>query len=156
MKDIKGCLSHNTDHWSTPSNLYKAFMDQGYIDPCPLNADFDGLQRTYKNTKLYVNPPFSKLAEWVDWCIKQYFNGCEIYLLMPSRTDTKYFDRLYALLPHIFFIKGRLHFNDSKKCAPFPTCIIHMYRHTDFWKGRYCICELENFIHWYLLNDYGY
>ena len=145
MKDIKGCLSHNTDDWSTPSKLYNAFMDQGYIDPCPLNANFDGLRIDYFKKKLFVNPPFSALSTWVDWCIRQIDNGCEVILLMPSRTDTNYFNKLYlSCFPTICFLKGRLHFNDSKKVAPFPTMLVHCIRpiHISF----YTVMTIDEYI----------
>ena len=156
MKDIKGCLSHNTDEWRTPSVLYRAFMSEGFKDPCPFGADFDGLKLQYHNDKLFVNLPFSKLKEWVEWCIKQYLNNnCEIYLLMPSRTDTRYFHRVYEMLPVYYFLQGRLHFNDSKECAPFPTVILHL-SHDDSFKGRVVSCNLDYFVNAVLFNDYGY
>ena len=126
MKDIKGCLSHITDDWCTPSQLYDAFMDHGFIDPCPLKATFDGLQKDYYGKNLFVNPPFSQLSTWVDWCLKQVENNCNVWLLMPSRTDTKYFVKMLVFHPTIVFIEGRLHFNDTKSVAPFPTLLVNL------------------------------
>ena len=34
MKDLKGCFSHKTDDWRTPFDLYLAFKNRGYLDPC--------------------------------------------------------------------------------------------------------------------------
>lgn len=145
MKDIKGCLSHETDEWRTPSKLYNAFMDHGYFDPCPFKAKFDGLQINYYGKKLFVNPPFSQLATWVEWCITQYNNGCEVILLMPSRTDTIYFEKLVLeTTPCICFIKGRLHFNDSKKVAPFPTMLVHL--RPEHWLQQFCVLNMDDYI----------
>ena len=125
MANIKGCFSHKTDHWRTPSAMYNDFMQQGYIDPCPFHADFNGLERNFYHEKLFINPPYSKLAVWVDYAIRQFVGGgCKIVLLIPARTDTKCFHKLLEYNPEIVFIKGRLHFNDSKTGAPFPSILV--------------------------------
>lgn len=143
MKDIKGCLLHNTDDWKTPSSFYKNMLDHGFIDPCPYMSNEDGLKKSFSCQKLYVYPPFSKLDKWCDWVIEQVKNNsCEVLLLMPSRTDTRYFHKLVgALSPSIFFIKGRLHFNDSKKVAPFPTILLWCDKR--FTLPFYLTCTLD-------------
>ena len=75
MSNLKGCFSHESDHWRTPSDIYKKYMDDGYIDPCPYMADFDGLKIDYFNQKLFINPPYSKISIWVDYAIRQYERG---------------------------------------------------------------------------------
>lgn len=124
MANLKGCFSHKTDDWRTPSDIYKSYMDDGWIDPCPFQASFNGLEKDFHNAKLFVNPPYSDISSWVDWCIKQWRNGCMFALLVPARTDTKWFHKLLKLGVHIKFFEGRLHFNDSKNGAPFPSIII--------------------------------
>ena len=52
--------------------------------------------------------------------------GIDIVLLIPARTDTKYFHEY--IFPHantITFLKGRLKFGQSKNSAPFPSCIVY-------------------------------
>lgn len=122
--NLKGCFSKNTDDWRTPSSLYKLFIDQGYIDCFPFHADYDEFERIYDNKLLFVNPPYSKLKLIPDWLKTQLDHGCYITLLIPSRTDTKYFHQLLDLHPFIQFIPGRLHFNDSKEAAPFPSLLL--------------------------------
>ena len=124
MSDLAGCFSHNTDHWRIPTEIYNFFMSEGYIDPCPFYADFDGLTREYKNQKIYINPPYSQIKLWVDYALKLLGGGCKIVMLIPSRTETKYFHKLMEHNPKILFFKGRLHFNESKNSAPFPSCLI--------------------------------
>ena len=70
MSDLAGCFSHNTDHWRTPTEIYNFFMSEGYIDPCPFHADFNGLERSYNNQKIYINPPYSQIKLWVDYALK--------------------------------------------------------------------------------------
>ena len=128
MADLKGCFSHKTDDWRTPPDMYYWFMNHDFIDPCPYQADFDGLERNYIGKKLFVNPPYSDISTWVDWLIKQWQNNCEFALLVPARTDTKWFHKLLKLGVHIHFFEGRLHFNESKLGAPFPSILITNYK----------------------------
>lgn len=136
-----------TDDWRTPSFVYEAFMNKGYIDPCPYQSTINGLDIDYEDEKLFINPPYSDISTWVDYAIRQYKHGCKVFLLIPSRTDTKYFHRLLRLGCSIYFIKGRLHFNDSKKCAPFPSCFIELDDRVSWLiKGQYYSCDLNVFI----------
>ena len=45
-------------------------------------------------------------------------------LLMPSRTDTQYWHDYVMKAHEIWFIKGRLKFDDHHNSAPFPSAII--------------------------------
>ena len=63
--------------------------------------------------------------------------GNEVILLIPARTDTKYFRKLVDYGVNIYFITGRLHFNDSNS-APFPSCYIELTGKTTkcYWLDR--------------------
>ena len=124
--DIKACLSSNTVHWATPTNLYNKFVESGYIDPCPLHSITNGLLYDFINAKIYVNPPFKDLSTWVEWIIKQVKNNCIVWLLMPSRTDTKYFANIFPYVEDLYFFKGRLKYNDGKGVSPFPSMLLRI------------------------------
>lgn len=47
-------------------------------------------------------------------------------LLLPARTDTKWFHEYLYGKAEIRFIKGRLKFGDSKNGAPFPSMVVIM------------------------------
>ena len=121
--NLKGCYLHNTDDWSTPKEFYEYLMKVGFIDPCPLHSTEDNLKKLYHNERLYINPPYSKLKEWSEFIINNYKDN-EILLLIPARTDTKYFHELLKCKPWIYFIKGRLKFGESKYSAPFPSLLL--------------------------------
>lgn len=144
---LKGCFSHESDHWRTPSEMYKKYMNEGYIDPCPFHADFDGLKIDYFKKKLFINPPYSQMKIWVDYAINQFIRGgCKIVLLIPARTDTQYFHKLLQYSPEIVFIKGRLRFNDSNQSAPFPSILVILERgckNAILSKGSYGIWKVE-------------
>ena len=48
-------------------------------------------------------------------------------MLLPARTDTKWFHEFILGKADIRFIKGRLKFGGSKNSAPFPSMIV-VYR----------------------------
>ena len=78
--------------------------------------------------RVFCNPPYSNISEWVK---KAYYESYKpdtlIVLLIPARTDTKYFQEYIYYRSEIRFIKGRLKFGDSKTSAPFPSMIV-IYR----------------------------
>lgn len=74
---------------------------------------------------MFVNPPYSEIKQWVEKCYKEYeTNGATIVMLIPSRTDTRYFHNYIYHKAEIEFIKGHLHFSNSKNSAPFPSMIV--------------------------------
>ena len=116
-----------SDHWSTPQDMYKQYIDiLGYYDPCPLFSDDTDITQ-YASIKQFINPPYSNIKAWVDYAI-----GChiryqeDIVLLVPSRTDTKWFHDLLDYGVDLEFIKGRLKFGNQKGSAPFPSVLIHL------------------------------
>lgn len=147
MKDKKGCFSHKTDDWKTPYEIYHAFMFKGYVDCFPYQSKYDELEKEYEGKNLFINPPYSKLNKIVDWIVRQ-ANDNNIALLIPSRTDTRYFAKLAKLKPDIIFIKGRLHFNDSKEGAPFPSMLM-LFGFDD--RSKYFVCTYDELLDviWY-------
>ena len=138
--NIKACLTHKSDEWATPILLYDAFMSKGYIDPCPLGGKQNALETSYKNERLFVNPPFSKLNMFAFWIIEQAKQGCDIYLLMPTRTDTRYFKLLFEYgIDEIIFIHKRLCYNDSKP-APFNSMVLHVNKAKNY-KCKLMTCD---------------
>lgn len=68
------------------------------------------------------------MNDWINYGIRQHwYNHCEVLFLIPARTDTKYFHELLSYSPDIYFIKGRLHYNDSKTGAPFPSILLRLF-----------------------------
>ena len=75
----------------------------------------------------FINPPYGReLSLWVEKCYKEnQKNKTTIVLLIPARTDTKYWhDFIFNKANKIIFIKGRINFSNSKNSAPFPSAII--------------------------------
>lgn len=130
-------FSKESDHWKTPISLYNYYINEGYFDPCPYKSNFNGLLIEWKQ-KNFVNPPYSKIKEFVIKSIEEHKKGKDIILLIPARTDTKYFRMIVNYGCNIYFITGRLHFNSNSNSAPFPSCLICLTgkKTKCYWKDR--------------------
>lgn len=130
-------FSKKSDNWRTPKIRYEAYMTNNYFDPCPYESNFDGLNIEWKE-KNFVNPPYSQISKWVDKSIEENKKGKKVVLLIPARTDTKYFRKIVNYGAIIRFITGRLHFNNSNS-APFPSCYIILtgsHKTKCIWRNR--------------------
>lgn len=115
-----------SDHWSTPDEIYEKYViELKYEDPCPLGAD--DFTFVSIDEPIFLNPPYSDIETWVNWAIEEH-ESCQkhIVILVPSRTDTKWFHKLLEHGCELEFIKGRLKFGGSKSGAPFPSVLIHL------------------------------
>jgi site-specific DNA-methyltransferase (adenine-specific) len=116
-----------SDHWSTPKEIYDFYINQRYFDPCLLYDNNFHMNPTIKYNNLFINPPYSDIKTWVNYAIEYYkIHKNHIVILVPSRTDTKWFHELLNYDIDVEFIKGRLKFGGSKNTAPFPSIIIHL------------------------------
>ena len=70
---------------------------------------------------VWCNPPYGRrIGEWVK---KAAESGAPVVMLLPARTDTRWFhDYIYGKA-EIRFVRGRLKFGDSRNSAPFPSMI---------------------------------
>lgn len=130
--------------WKTPTWLLqtlKSVFGIFDLDPCsptanrrnsPLSpkvlyteAD-DGLSLSWFG-KVFVNPPYGRcLPLWTEKCCKEFESGNAKFIiaLVPSRTDTNWWHRDIAPVAQIFFLKGRLRFDDVQQSAPFPSALV--------------------------------
>lgn len=75
--------------------------------------------------RVFLNPPYSQIEAWAK---KAFYETKQentlVVMLIPSRTDTRYFhDYIYGRA-EIRFVKGRLKFGEGKNSAPFPSMIV--------------------------------
>ena len=75
---------------------------------------------------MFVNPPYSRSAEWLAKCWEETQRAnadrrTVIVVLIPCRTDTRYFHDYCMKADEIRLIKGRLKYNDGDQSAPFPS-----------------------------------
>jgi len=74
----------------------------------------------------WCNPPYGRgIIEWVKQANFQFctFKSTTV-MLLPSRTDTKWFHLAMEACTEVRFIKGRLKFGGLKDAAPFPSLLL--------------------------------
>lgn len=136
----KVLFSSNCDNWSTPDTLFQD-LDQEFnfnLDVCAditnhkcvnyFDIKSNGLSKSWRGYRVFCNPPYSNIKEWVKKCyFENKYHDVFICLLIPSRTDTSYFHDYIYHNAELRFIRGRLHFNNSKSSAPFPSMLCIFY-----------------------------
>lgn len=136
--NTKGVFSSQTDEWATPQWLFDELDAEFHfdLDPCATDENHkcaeyytkadDGLTKNWEGRTVFCNPPYGR--QIVKWVRKAYEEAKKpettVVLLVPARTDTKWFHEYIYDKAEIRFIRGRLHFNNSKQCAPFPSMVV--------------------------------
>jgi hypothetical protein len=90
----------------------KLIDNKEFFDPCPLNADFDGLKIEWKEIN-YINPPYSpsKLKEaFIKKALEESQKGKICIMLIPANTETKIFHETIVPNAEILLIKKRVKF----------------------------------------------
>ena len=74
---------------------------------------------------MFCNPPYSQIGDWVEKAYREASKDHTlVVLLIPSRTDTKYFHDFIYQRSEIRFVRGRLKFGEAIHNAPFPSMIV--------------------------------
>ena len=134
-KDVM--CSSATDLWETPQSFFDALNeDVGFeTDVCalPENAkcaryftpEDNGLAQTWTGV-CWCNPPYGReIGKWVQKAaMSANKNGATVVMLLPARTDTKWFHRYIYGKAEIRFIAGGLKFGGGKHNAPFPSMVV--------------------------------
>lgn len=129
-------FSSKTDLWETPQDFFRA-LDSEYhfdTDACalPENAkcrnyytpEMDGLNQDWIGV-CWCNPPYGrKIGDWVRKASESADTGATVVMLLPARTDTKWFHEYIYGRAEIRFIRGRLKFGGSQNAAPFPSMVV--------------------------------
>jgi phage N-6-adenine-methyltransferase len=108
--------------WYTPPSLFQVMgmvfeidvcAPEGGLDWIPAKRHFseidDGLKQEWQGT-CWCNPPYGKGVE--RWLNKMAEHGDGV-VLIPSRTDTKWFQEAAKRADCVLFLKGRLQFIDG-------------------------------------------
>jgi len=141
-------FSSKSAEWETPVDFFIR-LDERFkftLDPCstPTNAKCpkyytmtqDGLSQDWGGQQVFVNPPYGR--EMKKWVQKSYEESRKpnttVVMLIPARTDTRYWHDYCMKADLIYFVKGRLHFKNKMVTdhtgkakanpAPFPSAVI--------------------------------
>lgn len=74
---------------------------------------------------VFCNPPYSEISDWVEKAYRESrTDRTVVVLLIPARTDTRYFHNFIYQRAEIRFIRGRLKYSNSKYNSPFPSMVV--------------------------------
>ena len=134
MSDFSRVLfSSSTDQWETPEYVFDE-LDREFNFTLDVAADErnkkcekffskedDGLSQEWSGT-VWCNPPYGRqIGKWVK---KASEAKGTVVMLIPARTDTKWFHDYILGKADIRFIRGRLKFGGAKNGAPFPSMVV--------------------------------
>ena len=131
-------FSSATDNWATPQDFFDKLNAEFHfdLDVCADESNHkcvtyytkeqDGLTMPWKGI-VWCNPPYGReIGSWVRKALFASVGGATVVMLIPARTDTKWFhDYIYKRdNVEVRFVKGRLKFGNSKNSAPFPSMVV--------------------------------
>ncbi len=126
-------FSSKTDMWETPQWLFDE-LDERYhftLDACAMednakcanfySPELDGLSQPWEG-HVWCNPPYGRsIGKWVQ---KAAGSNAFVVMLLPARTDTRWFHEYIYGKAEVKFLKGRLKFGGAQNPAPFPSMIV--------------------------------
>ncbi len=130
-------LSAEKDEWATPQTLYDALDAEFHftLDVCAtaenakaerfFTLEDDALTEEWTGA-CWMNPPYSRMTEFMDKAARSARGGAIVCCLVPSRTDVDWWWQ-YARQGEIRLLRGRLSFVDNEGNtgpAPFPSAVI--------------------------------
>ena len=143
--NIEVMTSSQDQDWSTPQSFVDALPFDFNLDVCAtrdntkcefwLDPEFDALSRNwidpvYLNPAVcYMNPPYSRnIGDWIEKAYEQSQQGCLVVCLVPNRTETNWFARIWSDASLICFVGRRIKFlhpdrNKQKNGAPFANVV---------------------------------
>lgn len=135
----KALFSSQNPNWPTPQELFDELDGKFHftLDPCAddLNhkcdkyytEEQDGLAQDWAGEVVFCNPPYGRvIGRWVEKAFREVYAGqCrKAVLLLPARTDTKWFHDFIYHRAEIHFIRGRIRFDGAAYNAPFPSMVV--------------------------------
>lgn len=138
----KALLSSKNMNWCTPQDFFDEINNEFHfvLDAAASNKsakcikyfapETDGLRQSLDvGGVVFCNPPYGReIGKWVKKAYEEAQKGIKIVLLIPARTDTKWFHNYIYGKAEIRFLRGRLKFTDeegeSRNSAPFPSMLV--------------------------------
>ncbi len=146
---MKVMTSSKSDKYGTPVGLFRELEHefQFTVDVCATEENAkcpkyftpaqNGLTQSWEGERVFMNPPYSKIKQWIEKAWLEKDKADLIVALVPARTDTRWFHDLVYEKAEIRFIRRRIVFAGMKHNAPFPSMLIiwrnikEEYRHAE-------------------------
>lgn len=141
---LEALMSSDRMDWETPQKLFDELNAEfrfdidlaanetnhkctRYFGPgSPIVGGENALAISWYGYRGWLNPPYGKeLPEWIARAYNFTRNDKTlVVMLIPARTDTRYWHDYVMKAEEVRFLKGRLKFVGAKSSAPFPSAII--------------------------------
>jgi site-specific DNA-methyltransferase (adenine-specific) len=133
-----GLMSSERGDWETPQSFFDLVDDEfGFTLDAAASAsnakcaDFydttrDGLMRPWEGV-VWCNPPYGRgIDEWVRKGYEAAQDGATVVMLIPARTDTRYWHDYVMRAAEVRLLRGRLVFGvgEARANAPFPSALV--------------------------------
>lgn len=136
MKNVDAMMSSRRRDWETPPELFDALDDEfGFTLDAAATYDnakcirylTDALDVRWRGHggAIWCNPPCSVgLGAWVRKGLAESQQGETVVMLIPSRTDTRWFHDCILDRAEVRFLRGRIRFVGAPFTAPFPSMVV--------------------------------
>lgn len=138
MANLDVMYSSKTDQWATPQEFFDELNKEFAfnLDPCAgednhkceeyFTREQNGLIQDWGGFRVFCNPPYGKeISDWVQKCYEEgHKENTLVVMLIPARTDTKYFHDYILHRAEVRFVRGRLKFGGASTGAPFPSMLV--------------------------------
>jgi phage N-6-adenine-methyltransferase len=128
--------------WETPQDFFDKLNEEFHFTLDGAASDYNhkcvkyfteadnSLIQDWSGETVWLNPPYGRIL--LPKFVKKAYEegqkpGTTVVMLIPSRTDTRYFHDYILNKAEIRFLKGRLKFVGAKDAAPFPSMVV-IYR----------------------------
>lgn len=133
--------------WRTPPALFQTFsaLAGGFTLDAAADADnhlchawfgpgsslyADALTCTWGRGRAWLNPPYGRdLPAFVAKAVEQVSltPGLEVWMLVPARTDTRWWQLAITRTTQVWFLAGRVKFVGATAGAPFPSAVLRLH-----------------------------
>lgn len=131
------------EDWETPDSIFSP-LDAEFrfeLDVCASQAtaksvyyfteQCNGLARPWAPRVVWCNPPYGReIPQWVAKAREEATKGATVVMLIPSRTDTRWWHDHVQGRAEVRFVRGRIKFVGAPYNAPFPSAIV-VFRQSD-------------------------
>ena len=137
MTNNRAMFTSKRSDWATPHEVFGPLCDEfGFtLDVCAttenakiinfFSPEVNGLIQKWAPERCWMNPPYGRgMDKWIRKAYHESLHGALVVVLVPARTDTKWFHEFVLEKSEIRFIKGRIRFVGAKAGAPFPSMLI--------------------------------
>lgn len=133
-----GLFTSTHGKWGTPQALFDKLNEEFAftLDACATAETAkcdnyyseDALEKDWPGV-VFCNCPYGlEISKWVEKGYTEATKGALVVMLLPARTDSRWWHEWVMKAYEIRLIRGRLRFTDelgaARNSAPFPSCIV--------------------------------